>query len=96
MTTFTPISSRWKTGAAALLSVGVLLAAVVPVSAVGMPPRPAPAVVTQDRTESPREMMALAEQPREQAMAYCASRFRSYDPTTGTYLGYDGDEHACP
>ena len=30
------------------------------------------------------------------ATAYCADRFRSYDPTNGTYLGYDGDQHACP
>jgi len=28
--------------------------------------------------------------------AYCAQRFRSYDPATGTYLGYDGFRHACP
>jgi hypothetical protein len=27
---------------------------------------------------------------------YCASRFRSYDPRSGTYLGYDGYRHACP
>ena len=28
--------------------------------------------------------------------AYCASRYRSYDPATGTYLGYDGVRHPCP
>jgi BA14K-like protein len=27
---------------------------------------------------------------------YCAQRFRSYDPSTGTYLGYDGQRHPCP
>jgi hypothetical protein len=27
---------------------------------------------------------------------YCASRYRSYDPATGTYLGYDGVRHPCP
>lgn len=26
---------------------------------------------------------------------YCARRYRSYDPATGTYLGYDGIRHAC-
>jgi BA14K-like protein len=26
---------------------------------------------------------------------YCAQRYRSYDPTTGTYLGYDGLRHPC-
>ena len=27
---------------------------------------------------------------------YCASRFRSYNPQTGTYRGYDGRDHPCP
>jgi hypothetical protein len=30
------------------------------------------------------------------AGAYCASRYKSYDPTTGTFLGYDGVRHPCP
>jgi|SRR5579863_1901908 len=30
------------------------------------------------------------------AVAYCMSRFRSYDPGSGTYLGYDGLRHPCP
>jgi hypothetical protein len=29
-------------------------------------------------------------------VAYCASRYRSYDPASGTYLGYDGHRHPCP
>ena len=51
---------------------------------------------TADRADM--EMMALADdtQMMDEATAYCADRFRSYDPTTGTYLGYDGAEHACP
>jgi len=28
--------------------------------------------------------------------AYCMRRFRSYDPASGTYLGYDGLRHPCP
>jgi len=28
--------------------------------------------------------------------AYCANRFRSYDPASGTYIGYDGSRHPCP
>jgi len=28
--------------------------------------------------------------------AYCAQRYRSYNPATGTYRGYDGYEHPCP
>lgn len=30
------------------------------------------------------------------AVAYCVQRFRSYDPYSGTYLGYDGLRHPCP
>jgi len=30
------------------------------------------------------------------AMAYCMQRFKSYDPSSGTYLGYDGQRHPCP
>lgn len=29
-------------------------------------------------------------------IGYCMSRFRSYDPRSGTYLGYDGRRHPCP
>jgi hypothetical protein len=28
--------------------------------------------------------------------SYCAQRYRSYDPASGTYLGYDGERHPCP
>jgi hypothetical protein len=30
------------------------------------------------------------------AEGYCSSRFRSYDPASGTYLGFDGRRHPCP
>jgi hypothetical protein len=30
------------------------------------------------------------------AVAYCMRRFRSYDPYSGTYVGYDGLRHPCP
>jgi hypothetical protein len=30
------------------------------------------------------------------SVAYCMRRFKSYDPASGTYLGYDGRRHACP
>jgi hypothetical protein len=28
--------------------------------------------------------------------SYCAQRYRSYDPASGTYLGFDGMRHPCP
>jgi hypothetical protein len=34
--------------------------------------------------------------PGGDASAYCAQRFHSYDPRTGTYLGTDGARHPCP
>jgi hypothetical protein len=32
--------------------------------------------------------------PRDQA--WCESHYRSYNPATGMFLGYDGRYHACP
>ena len=29
-------------------------------------------------------------------VTYCVQRFRSYDVTSGTYLGFDGLRHSCP
>ena len=52
---------------------------------------------------------ALAAQPRgyyaapggyygapDGSVEYCMNRFKSYDPASGTYLGYDGYRHPCP
>ena len=32
----------------------------------------------------------------DDAAAYCMQTYRSYDPQSGTYLGYDGLRHPCP
>ncbi len=32
----------------------------------------------------------------DETEAYCIQRFKSYDPASGTYLGYDGLRHPCP
>ncbi|MGA8612012.1 MAG: BA14K family protein [Xanthobacteraceae bacterium] len=29
-------------------------------------------------------------------VAWCQAHFRSYNPGTGTYLGFDGQYHSCP
>ena len=40
---------------------------------------------------------AYAYEPRaESGVAYCEAHYRSYNPETGTYLGYDGLHHRCP
>lgn len=35
-------------------------------------------------------------QAQSNAASYCAQRYRSYDPGSGTYLGNDGLRHPCP
>ncbi|MHB0771307.1 BA14K family protein [Bradyrhizobium sp. 5.13L] len=35
-------------------------------------------------------------QAQSNAASYCAQRYRSYDPGSGTYLGHDGLRHPCP
>jgi hypothetical protein len=37
-----------------------------------------------------------SEAQRQNAVNYCAQRFRSYDPGSGTYVGRDGRRHSCP
>jgi hypothetical protein len=32
----------------------------------------------------------------DDATAYCMQTYRSYDPRSGTYLGFDGLRHPCP
>jgi hypothetical protein len=34
--------------------------------------------------------------PPGDPVGYCMSRFKSYDPASGSYLGYDGLRHPCP
>lgn len=34
--------------------------------------------------------------PDQGAIGWCEAHFRSFDPATGTYLGFDGARHACP
>ena len=39
----------------------------------------------------------VAAQPAgDDGVAYCMQRYKSYDPASGTYLGYDGQRHPCP
>ncbi|MCX8996558.1 BA14K family protein [Rhizobiaceae bacterium BDR2-2] len=65
---------------------------------------PPPAYYDADRDyypETPRRYNAQAS--RVQALEpwsrgwydYCADRYRSFDPSSGTYVGYDGNRHFC-
>lgn len=40
--------------------------------------------------------IASSQAQANQNAAYCAQRFRSYDPASGTYLASDGYRRACP
>jgi hypothetical protein len=42
------------------------------------------------------QSQAQAAAPAYGGSAYCAQRYKSYDPASGTYLGYDGVRHPCP
>ncbi|NLS74659.1 BA14K family protein, partial [Bradyrhizobium brasilense] len=42
------------------------------------------------------EPSVAVEVPSGGGASYCAQRYRSYDPASGTYLGYDGRRHPCP
>jgi hypothetical protein len=41
-------------------------------------------------------VVAAAPVVDDDAVAYCMQRYKSYDPASGTYLGYDGQRHPCP
>ena len=41
-------------------------------------------------------VVAAAPPVGDDAVAYCMQRYKSYDPASGTYLGYDGLRHPCP
>jgi BA14K-like protein len=49
-----------------------------------------------NRPSTPRSVIAQAAEASGPEVAYCEEHFRSYDPATKTYLGYDGVRHRCP
>jgi len=40
--------------------------------------------------------VAAAPPVGDDSVSYCMQRYKSYDPASGTYLGYDGQRHPCP
>jgi hypothetical protein len=54
------------------------------------------ALASQPYYYGPRTYYGPAPVYEDDAVDYCASRFRSYDPRSGTYLGNDGYRHPCP
>jgi hypothetical protein len=41
-------------------------------------------------------VVAVVPAPVGEDAGYCAQRYRSYDPASATYLGFDGLRHPCP
>jgi hypothetical protein len=39
--------------------------------------------------------VAVADVSDPNWISYCSAKYRSFDPTTGTFLGYDGLRHPC-
>jgi BA14K-like protein len=59
-----------------------------PAAAYYPPPPPPPAAYYPPAPPPPPAQVG--------AVDYCAQRYRSYDPASGTYLGFDGVRHPCP
>jgi BA14K-like protein len=55
-----------------------------------------PAIKPAETVSLPKR---VEHKPRERAMspddADCSQRYQSYDPASGTYMGYDGQRHSC-
>jgi hypothetical protein len=54
----------------------------------------APAVVAPAKKEDNAQTRIAAQSGA--SVADCEARFRSYNPASGTFTGYDGLQHPCP
>jgi len=57
---------------------------------------PAKAKAPAQRAAGPVAQAALAQTPPARTADWCAARYRSYNASTGTFLGNDGRRHPCP
>jgi hypothetical protein len=53
------------------------------------------AVIAGANAAPPPVAYAPAYGARADWIAYCSSKYRSFNPATGLYLGYDGQYHPC-
>lgn len=82
----------------ALLSLGLVTAAFLAFSP-GADAGPADAVQSaiQSHIQSIRDdIWYRTRRMNDAGISYCMRRFRSYDPYTMTYMGYDGRRRRCP
>jgi hypothetical protein len=50
----------------------------------------------QDQYDDQGPVVAVPVPGGGDAVAWCMQTYRSYDPRSGTYLGFDGYRHPCP
>ena len=46
-------------------------------------------------SSKPVQPASAAQKPRERTMAMLCTQFRTYNPSSKTYRGYDGQTHSC-
>jgi hypothetical protein len=63
---------------------GLALGAAIAGAAASAPPPPPPAYAPAPGYAAPADWIA-----------YCSSKYKSFNPATGLYLGYDGQYHPC-
>jgi hypothetical protein len=81
------MTSNTFAGAALVMTCGIVLASAAPASAQMFPGAPMPGGYSY----GPGNGYGAPD-----GTALCQQRYRSFDPATGTYLGYDGVQHPCP
>ena len=83
----------WEPGPGAALAAGAILG--LGIAAI-LAPRNQPSVGTPHYGPKPKYKRAPHYGSQWQAhVAYCKSKYRSYNPATDQYLGYDGYYHFC-
>ncbi len=95
MTSVSPVSAAngRNTAAAAGLAGGLLLGGLIGSQYRQSGPRYYASHPTYYYAPPPRPVYY---EPYDPAISYCMRRFRSYDPYSMTYIGYDGYRHSCP
>ncbi|MCX7310869.1 MAG: BA14K family protein [Alphaproteobacteria bacterium] len=95
----------WRGGRGAGIGAGIVAGAIIGGAIVGSRPgysygyAPAPAYgygYQPGYVEDDADDDYVAMAPNGGGAGYCAQRYRSYDPRSGTFLGYDGLRHPCP
>lgn len=86
----------WGGGAAAGLAAGAIIGGIIASQRPYYYPYPGPYYASPDYYPDYYGPRIYAAPYPGDPVAYCMSRFRSYDPASGTYLGYDGFRHPCP